>query len=887
MKSVKYFLSILCCLFSLHVMPQSLQGVVLDAAQSPIEGANVLVRSQKDSTIWTGTTTDTHGRYQLSVPFAGGAMVTVSFIGLRTAQKKVFLLKTTTTQADFNLSPDEVLLKEVSVLSTGIVVEGDTTRYLAHQFTDGRERTLSDLLNKLPGIRVDADSKRITANGKAVSRVLLEKQDLFQGNTAVPLESIDPDAVKNIEVIDHYNEFNLLEGFKRTDETVVNLNVHEKIKGKLTGQTLANGGILRSKYELKGQALGIGKRRMFSAIVANNNVGKPLLRFQDIIQQTDGGISQILSADRPMEKVQQLMKTYAPFLNSKQNIYRRENGMLALNSIFIPSKKWKIQVSGMIGRNKARAQSENRYDYFDPAWGYEELWRDKDKNIHYLLTSKVSYQHSPTLQLVYTGNLLHHTQDQLSDYLLRNNTLIAMQELRLFRSQQTWLLIKKYGEHSLHFTAGWDYQRQTHAYRQQADSTGLAFDPTLRQYDYDKRSSQQQYSAGASYLHRFSDYFLKIGAHAQLQKRYLNSALHTSDSNRIVRPLHDSLWNDVYIRTYDYKIHASWVKDKGKFTFQAGADLRRLSHRYHLQTQRWEEQSKTFIQPHISLGYKFRPTHILTLSYDYTLRLKEVEELAQGVQIIQYNQWMAGADARYFQQKAHQIHAYYLLSMLYQGFNVMANLTYERQQQESVRAYTRSGIIQRMEYRTAPSGNLFSAMLNLQKQTFSAFLLDIQGGGTYQYRQSHYYYDEHLMSARQQTYQAMLGAQSKRKKGINISANVLCNWNFYRSEQSKNNIYQQQYTAKLSYHQPHWKTYLGFRLKGFKMDGSSTQYYSAYDVGAEYQLSKKWRLTFIGEDILHLRQRVQTEGIALYHYAIRKILYYLPGSIRIGISWKY
>lgn len=61
---------------------------------------------------------------------------------------------------------ESVELKEMTVVSHGVTVNGDTTTYIANRFTSGSERTLKDVLDRLPNIHVDKDTKTVTAKGK-------------------------------------------------------------------------------------------------------------------------------------------------------------------------------------------------------------------------------------------------------------------------------------------------------------------------------------------------------------------------------------------------------------------------------------------------------------------------------------------------------------------------------------------------------------------------------------------------------------------------------------------------------------------------------------------------------------------------------------------------
>ncbi len=71
--------------------------------------------------------------------------------------------------------PEAVITESFS----GIVVSGDTIRFLASKFADGRERDVADLLNAMPGLEASRDGT-LRYNGKRVDRVLIDGQDIVR-----------------------------------------------------------------------------------------------------------------------------------------------------------------------------------------------------------------------------------------------------------------------------------------------------------------------------------------------------------------------------------------------------------------------------------------------------------------------------------------------------------------------------------------------------------------------------------------------------------------------------------------------------------------------------------------------------------------------------------
>ena len=97
----------------------------------------------------------------------------------------------------------EQRLGEATVSATRVqmVMKGDTVVYDARAFQTAEGSMLEELIEQLPGVRLD-DNGRITLNGKFVSSLLLNGKDFFRGDPTVALRNLPAymvDKVKGYE----------------------------------------------------------------------------------------------------------------------------------------------------------------------------------------------------------------------------------------------------------------------------------------------------------------------------------------------------------------------------------------------------------------------------------------------------------------------------------------------------------------------------------------------------------------------------------------------------------------------------------------------------------------------------------------------------------------
>ena len=95
-----------------------------------------------------------------------------------------------------------VMLPSATVLGrySGIQIRGDTIRFDAQRFADGREQDVADLLRQLPGVNVDNDGK-VTYLGKTVERMLLNGQDVLRSQFSALNALIGSAEIKTAEII--------------------------------------------------------------------------------------------------------------------------------------------------------------------------------------------------------------------------------------------------------------------------------------------------------------------------------------------------------------------------------------------------------------------------------------------------------------------------------------------------------------------------------------------------------------------------------------------------------------------------------------------------------------------------------------------------------------
>lgn len=232
----------------------NISGRIIDAGdKSGLVGATVkLLKDSRDSSLVKGVSTNTDGYFRLSDVGQGKYIVSVSYIGYKSYNKKITVEKGSRNMrlGEIEIQPSSIMLKEAVVtgVKTEIVVKEDTVEYNADSYKTQPNAVVEDLLKRLPGVEVDSEGK-ITANGKEVTKILVDGKEFFSDDTKVGTKNLPVNIVDKVQVVDRKSDLARLTGVDDgEDETVINLSVKKGMNNGWFGNVSAGYGT-NDRYE--------------------------------------------------------------------------------------------------------------------------------------------------------------------------------------------------------------------------------------------------------------------------------------------------------------------------------------------------------------------------------------------------------------------------------------------------------------------------------------------------------------------------------------------------------------------------------------------------------------------------------------------------------------
>lgn len=285
---IKIYLSFLItALVTLNVSAQEtfkVKGAVVDPTLAiSLGNAVVSVLNAKDSTLVTFARSQKDGSFAMNSLPAGDYIFMASYPKY-TDFVDQFTLDSANQSFDMgkvNMLLMSQLLQDVVVTAkNAIVINGDTIEYDASKFTIQPNSKVEDLLSQLPGIQIDKDGK-ITAQGEAVNKVLVDGEEFFGDDPTLVTKNIRGDMVDKVQVFDKKSDQATFTGIDDGEKNkTINIQLKEGSKNGMFGKVDAG---LATDDLYQGQAMfntfkGLQK---FAAYGTFGNTGTIGLNWQD------------------------------------------------------------------------------------------------------------------------------------------------------------------------------------------------------------------------------------------------------------------------------------------------------------------------------------------------------------------------------------------------------------------------------------------------------------------------------------------------------------------------------------------------------------------------------------------------------------------------------
>lgn len=267
---------LLLIVYGSHILiAQEIKGKVINATQSAISNASVTLKLSNKNIILDYKRSDNNGEFKLKVNPTYNfeeLYLEVSHLGYKRSNirllKKQHVYEIIMESAE--LSIDEIIIKN----KPKIKQLKDTISFYVKGFARDEDRSIGDVLKRMPGIAVDDDGQ-VRFNNKAISNFYIDNDDLLGAKYGIGTKAIPLNMVENVQVYSNHEHIKALKDQFGTDKVSINLEVKEDAKLKLMGQTKLAAGIAK-RYDPESNAILLNKHYKMLNVIKANNIGDEL-----------------------------------------------------------------------------------------------------------------------------------------------------------------------------------------------------------------------------------------------------------------------------------------------------------------------------------------------------------------------------------------------------------------------------------------------------------------------------------------------------------------------------------------------------------------------------------------------------------------------------------
>lgn len=406
---------ILLCFFlavSLFLPAQSsivFFGRVVDTSENGMYGVNIVAYNESGRQLCYAIS-DAEGNFTLK-PVGGIACVRFSFMGYETQTVKY---NPSVNKVVVRMKETSFQLREVSVKAERISERGDTLTYSVAGFKQIQDRSIVDVIRKMPGLEVKPNGS-ISYQGKSINHFYIEGLELMGSQYAQASNNISADKVESVQVLENHQAVRSLRDIEFSDKAALNIVLKDDAKSVWTG--LADIGLgwaeKSNGFLYQNRLMGMNFKKNFQTLLlyknanTGTNIADEILSLSDLLEYR--GEANIIS----------LLDLGSPAFDAERYTFNKSH-LLSGNWLWRTGKDsdLRIQASGLFDSEEQLRKSTTTYLDLDSSpvitedWNVESIRKEAKGEITYTLNKERTYLKS--ISKVYSdwnvshGNILYN-----------------------------------------------------------------------------------------------------------------------------------------------------------------------------------------------------------------------------------------------------------------------------------------------------------------------------------------------------------------------------------------------------------------------------------------------------------------------------------------------
>lgn len=255
----------------------------------------------------------------------------------------------------------EITLKEVIIKSTPIRKKGDTLSYNVASFADSKDRSIADVLSKMPGIEVLSDG-RVLYQGVSIQKYYIEGMDLLEGKYNLANQNLPQQSVSSVQILENHQPIKILDSLVPNQRPSLNIKLKNKIV--TTGTAKLGIGVSPALWDANVTPMLFKKKEQMIVSYQANNIG-----YDSSIQLRTLTLDDFYDKmDNPSQKTDLVEIEHASPPNISERRYLDNNiNLLTVNYLTKIKKDLELRLNISYVNDHQKQENESSTEYLLPS----------------------------------------------------------------------------------------------------------------------------------------------------------------------------------------------------------------------------------------------------------------------------------------------------------------------------------------------------------------------------------------------------------------------------------------------------------------------------------------------------------------------------------------
>lgn len=831
-----WFALLLC---QLSAQQTTLQGTVTDQqSKKAVAAASVNIKSS-DGKVVAFKATNREGHFQMTINRSlEGLTLEINHLGY----KKYMQGLHSADSLHIELENSTILLEDVEVKSRPAMRRmGDTLAYNVEAFAQEEDRSIGDVIARLPGMEV-TESGQIKYQGKAISNFLIDGDDLLKDKYAIGNRTIPHDMVKDVQVMENHEQLKVMKGKRYSDDVAVNLIIKEDAKLKLTGQAKVGAG-LPHQYDSEVNTILFNKKVKTLNALSGNNVGRDFTGEMVGFNQENSLARMGTSA---INNLLSLGTVGAPPI-APSHYYFNNSVYLNSNYLINGKKDWQYKINLQTLYDQSTREFAGNTTFLNEQ---EDIYFDENQNSElkkFLTSLRLSANKNVDKKFVNNHLTLDYANERGTAAISSNDNSFDIR-----RNHQIWGFSNRLQyvpelKNKNVIEINWF---MNYAEKPQEMILNPGIYPTLLHDGSAYQSTRQHVSVPQFFTNASTGYRLTKGLIKQsysvgfsLENQHLQSHIDLVEEGAVVMPTADSTANDMqWLRSrtslnaqYEWKSRRFQSRLSLPLTYQ---DTRFTDHEYQLD----ERKDQILFNPSFNMTHRVNREDELSANYMFSNNFGNIANVYRGMIVMNYRS-ISNNDSDIFETQSHNVSANYKLSRALKLLTANWGISYSKRNMNTIAAQIVSNnITQTVLVPMDNQTNNLSLSAGLDKYIFDwASTVKLQT--SWSIADANQLFNEDLLRFQNRNFTLRPSIEAKIYKGFKFSYTASGSWFSTRQKDGLDHLDRDVFQASQNLGFPinlYKKVNLRFSARHLytRQPGMEDINYLFFDTFARYRLSK-------------------------------------------------